>query len=274
MRDPAADIEALQETGTNSYFVIDLQQNMDNLFALTSGEAFGGFFLAGLLVGLILAFRRKEEEGQNWGILSAFLVTSIGVYLLTGATLVEANRSAIPMYLIGTLFVGRLFYSLTNGYTFDWQDFRESIIKQKELNTTTIVRVIALAAVIGIICLPAVRAVYNVARSGDDTPYLTADFLNDHANDNDVIETWDKEIGILSDHIYHYPPQVVQAYHNAYIRGNGPPANEKYDFRDYGTPQFIVIGPQSRWADFYPEARLDDYALVATYGDYEIYQYK
>jgi hypothetical protein len=108
-------------------------------------------------------------------------------------------------------------------------------------------------------------------------PQQVADFLNQHIDRDKVIETWERELGILTDHTYHYPDQLMLAkIDNAVFHGS------EYDSlgADYFNsvrPSYVIDGWFARGNHLYAASFLKENAqLIASFGDgdwrYDIYQ--
>ena len=87
-----------------------------------------------------------------------------------------------------------------------------------------------------------------------------------------VVETWEPQMGFLTDHRYHYPPQLLL---NSTVRQmwmDETPVSELYDFREYA-PDYVLVGEFGRWVDVYPQERLQaaGYELIESLGQYELY---
>lgn len=85
-----------------------------------------------------------------------------------------------------------------------------------------------------------------------------------------VIETWDPELGVLTDHRYHYPPnQLLDTIVRHEWLGGPPPT---YDWQ-MAAPEFIAYGPFSQYAGVYSEDDLDrDYRMIEHIGQYALFQ--
>ncbi|MBL8136129.1 MAG: glycosyltransferase family 39 protein [Acidobacteria bacterium] len=84
-------------------------------------------------------------------------------------------------------------------------------------------------------------------------------WLTTHVPLDTVIETWEPELGLLTDHRFHYPPPSLLIHAVAHVvRGGSSPATQ-YTFRGGGAPAFVVVGPFARWVGLYsdPELRAD-----------------
>ena len=88
-----------------------------------------------------------------------------------------------------------------------------------------------------------------------------------------LVETWEQPMGFLTDHRYHYPPQLLL---NRTVRQKWlgeAEAAEFYDFTELN-PEYVLVGEFARWVEVYPPDRLEaaGYELVKTLGQYELYQ--
>jgi 4-amino-4-deoxy-L-arabinose transferase-like glycosyltransferase len=274
LRDQVMDATTARVTASLSYFTVDLNSIGVNLLALTSGQAYSGLYLIALLAAVALSLPRSTE-GQRWGILTILTVFSVGFYLVITGVNPEHNRLAVPMYLFGSLAVARLLFALLSRYEFKWRE-APGALRRGDLRPSALIPLVAVGLVITLVMLPTLRAAFNVTRSGGDLPYQAAAWLNDHAAPNALVETWDREMSVLTDHRYHFPPQMIQAAHNAHVANPElPSAGDVYQLLSQVTPDYIVIGPMSRWADLYPASVLDQYTRVFSAGEqagaYEIF---
>jgi hypothetical protein len=111
-----------------------------------------------------------------------------------------------------------------------------------------------------------------------DVPQQTANFLNQNIDQGKVIETWERELGILTDRNYHYPDQVMLAQvHSRLYRGE----NNVYGLGDEYflkvRPDYLVLGWYSRLNEIYDMATVNKYGKkIATVGSgewrYDIYK--
>jgi hypothetical protein len=267
-RDPAQDLETVRTVGSNSYLVFILSDFSRNLFALTFGEAFSGLFLPAMIFGLLLSLPRNEE-GQRWGVFFILLAISTALFLLSNGS-PESNRNHPGLYDRGISGCPAAVWA--NRFNLDWRQLRSLVTGKQGWQTSTIIAVIAAGFFLNLVAIPMLRAIYNVTGSTQTDPYQAADYLTANAAPDALIETWDKEMIMLSDHRYHLPPQTLLAHHNRAAYGETTLAHDEYDFRDYVDPDYVVIGPFSEWADLYTEDRLENYQLVAVFDRYEIYK--
>ena len=267
-RDVYANLDDLRAAANVTFFILDPQTVLRNIYELVSNSPFSVLFLPSALFGLVLGARR-DEEGQRWGVLSLFLLTSTAMFIFS----VGWPRYAFPVFVFSAFFTARLFYSLTDGYHPDWKDLREAM-RGGNVSLTATVSVLATGLLVTVIAVPLFRVVRDVTSQGDDTPYRVAEYLNDTVPENDLVETWEQVLAVLTDHTYHFPPQVVESAVIAryFFQADETLARAQYDFRDHVEPDFVVVGPFSSLADVYTAETLEDFELVRTIDSYDIYQ--
>jgi 4-amino-4-deoxy-L-arabinose transferase-like glycosyltransferase len=134
----------------------------------------------------------------------------------------------------------------------------------------------AAALVIFTIVAPLALTVRDVLSPPPDTAHEMARHLNLTVPPGAVVETWEPEMGFLTDHRYHYPPPALLIDAVAHIWSGGQSPADRYDFRSQEPePDYVLEGPFTRWIGLYPESRLKDgYALETTCGGYALYARK
>jgi 4-amino-4-deoxy-L-arabinose transferase-like glycosyltransferase len=109
-------------------------------------------------------------------------------------------------------------------------------------------------------------------------PAKVAAFLNAAVNRDEVIETWERELGILTDHKYHFPDQSMLAHTHAAVY-----LQDSEDYRlgeEYFSqikPAYVIIGWFERTFPIYNMEYLSKRGeLIETigYGDYSYSIYK
>jgi len=120
------------------------------------------------------------------------------------------------------------------------------------------------------IAAPAGRLAWRIATAPSDPARAMADFLNAEVASSALIETWEPHMGFLTDHRYHYPPQLLlnRAVRQVWL-GETPVAS-LYDFTEM-KPDYVLVGEFGRWVDLYPAERLAGWRLQAESGPYALY---
>ncbi len=264
IRDPAADMSTVQAAAGSAYFVLDVTNKVQNVYNLVNGTIHGGLFIPAALYGLWRS-RRRTGDGLIWGILTAMLLLSSGFYILS----IGWVRLSIATKIMAALFVAAFVFDAFKAVV---QATRSTTSRDSDMTPRWIALMLVAGWLIFTVVLPSFRAIYYVVRLGDASAYMVGAYLTENAPPETIVESWEKELSLISDHVYHFPPQLVEAQVNAYEhRLSDTPAGELYDFRDFVDPAYVVIGPLGRKGELYSAEKLADFALVETFGPYEIY---
>src|SRR6185369_7855064 len=106
----------------------------------------------------------------------------------------------------------------------------------------------------------------------DDSAQRFAAYLDANIPQNTIVETWEPELGLLTDHRYHYPPIALldTAVRHQWL--GGPPL--AYDgLRD--APAYVVVGNFGAYTNIYaPDALARDYVEQAHIGTYVLFKHK
>jgi hypothetical protein len=96
--------------------------------------------------------------------------------------------------------------------------------------------------------------------------------MNSNVPQAAIVETWEPELGLLTDHRYHYPPIALldTAVRHQWL--GGPPL--VYDGLQ-GAPAYVVVGGFGAYTNIYSPALLDqDYVEQAHIGTYTLFKRK
>jgi hypothetical protein len=109
-------------------------------------------------------------------------------------------------------------------------------------------------------------------------PALAAEYLKQNLDPEAVIETWERELGILTDLTYHYPDQSWLANTHALLyRGGSSDYQLGEQYFSHNRPDYLVIGWFARSFPIYDMDYVADHSrLVMSVGEgdygYDIYQ--
>jgi hypothetical protein len=235
---------------------------------LLSLKVYLGWLLPVLVYGFIVALPRRRE-GQRWGTLLVLIAVNLGWYVVAS---ISWLRYAFPGLAIASLFVARFFYDLTDGFQLRlktlWQALRE-----KEPGWSKLALRGAMLVWLGaMVVAPLGQTAREIISPGLNAPASMAAYLNEHVPHEALIETWEPEMGFLTDHNYHFPPPLLLNTAVGYIWLGGPPPAKDYDFVQIENPDYVLVGEFARWVDLYPLDLLETrYRLVASIGAYELY---
>jgi hypothetical protein len=230
------------------------------------------FWLYGALLfpALVHAAARGLERSKDefrWVVVLCFVVPNLVWFLLAS---IGWPRYAFPAYALGGLLVARLAFDLTSGFRLPvlLQGRGEEEARAREAVAAAVWVLLAAAVV-----LPFARQVGLLVSPPENFPKQAAAYLEQHVPKDAIVETWEPELGFLTDHRYHYPPSALLIDAVAYQFGRGPSPATRYDFRAGGSPAYLVRGEFAKWVDAYPDDRLEDaYRLMADIGAYSVYE--
>jgi 4-amino-4-deoxy-L-arabinose transferase-like glycosyltransferase len=236
---------------------------------LLSFKVYLGLLFAVLVYGLSRVLPR-ERDAQRWGLLFIMIVVNLLWYIVAS---ISWERYAFPALALSALFVARLFSDVTGGLHLDLAALRESLRRNDALLPDRALRAAILASLLGIIAVPLIQTGSQIISPPFNAPAAMAAYLTRSVPANAVVETWEPEMGFLTDLNFHYPPSGLLNKAVAYIWLNGAPVAQFYDFERPAAPDYVLVGTFGRWVAAYPLQKLEqDYHLVASIGDYDLYQ--
>jgi hypothetical protein len=134
------------------------------------------------------------------------------------------------------------------------------------------VRATAMVWLICMLAIPAVPLLGNIVQPAFNAPVAMAAYLDEHIPQTVLIETWEPEMGFLTNHNYHFPPPELLDKAVGYIWRNGTAPAENYELPTKELPKYILVGGFSRWVHLYSDELLTThYQLNTTIGTYELY---
>jgi hypothetical protein len=231
------------------------------------------FFFLGcpaLIYAALLSLRRSQE-GFRLALLTIFGAMELAFYLFWSVPgfhlLVPAAVSAIFVAKFCRDLLSRLAISLS-GF---WMEIRQG------QPAGFILSAVALMALGLMVLYPLQSVVRTETLAKDRGPHDFAILLEGSVEKDAVVETWERELNILTDLKYHYPDQSMMAYTGRaiYQGGDRDYALGAAYFQNY-RPSYVVVGWFARWTGIYDMSFLEQYACrVATAGEgelrYEVY---
>jgi hypothetical protein len=120
---------------------------------------------------------------------------------------------------------------------------------------------------------PMQALVSQVAGPGDQSPQEMAAYLDAHVPASAVVESWEPELGFLSDRRIHYPPSgwLDRAVRAKWLGATN--LMQGYDPIAEAHPAYLVVGPFGRYSGIYAPllARLHEQPIISI-GDYDLYK--
>lgn len=242
---------------------------------LLSPKTFLGLLLPALVYGLTLP-RMRDRLGHQWAVLLALVTVNL-VWYVTAS--IGWLRYAFPALAVGCLFVARALHDLTHGFHFEWPAIRRSLEGSRLNKELLDVRAPRWRPVWGLVLIalivpPLSRTVAQIVWPPFNAPLAIAEYMNYHIPKDELVATWEQEMGFLTDHRYAYPPQAMLPKAVSQVWSGGAPVSDFYDFEREGA-SYVLVGPLAEWVGIYPAEILNaNYQLVTTIGGYRLYQVK
>jgi hypothetical protein len=255
----------LQASAEGAAFNFNLSQLASNLGALSSRAVYLEALLPALLYGFFVSVPRTRD-GQKFSVLFLLIALNLVWFIVASIGWI---RYAFLGLTLSSIFIARLFSDITDGFKFDWSSgYFRSLFEVKPA-----ARFALTLWLIAIIMIPMAKNVVDIAAPGPNNAKFMADYLNENVPQSAVIETWDPEMGFLTDHNYHYPQNALLALAVDQVYYGGEPVQDHYDFVQTEKPEYILLGEFSKWTVIYsPDYVQENYELLQTFGEYDLYQ--
>lgn len=235
---------------------------------LLSLKVYLGWLLPALIYGFVLALPR-HKDGQRWGVIFILVVVNLIWYVVASISWI---RYAFPGLVFASLFVALLFSDLTSGFRLDWSALIQALHRGLPELRQHALRLGLLGWLGLMIALPLAQTAYKVIFPDFNAPVAMAAYLNQHVSPEALIETWEPEMGFLTNHNYHFPPPLLLNDAVGHIWLNKPSPIEKYDFVQTERPEYVLVGPFGYYANLYPADLLTSlYQHVTSIGGYDLY---
>ncbi len=243
----AANLAKTRQAAGGAIFVFDPEASLRAARYLI--QVYGGLLIPGLAYGLWRARARSP-----WAL--AHMAPTLMAVLWIGwfVTSLGWPRYAFPAVVLGAMPVALLAHDL----------FRALLARRR----TTLAWLAAgyLALVMLVPLALTTRVVLNPRYAAHEM----AAYLNRNVPQDVIVETWEPEMGVLTDHNYHYVPTELldPAVRRAWL--DGPPV--RYDGLDT-RPPYVLLGPFSAYTRIYPDDALArDYQVIYTAEPYTLLQ--
>ncbi len=160
-----------------------------------------------------------------------------------------------PIYALAPMAVSALLVAkLWNDFVFAGNtslSLLRAELKNEKLGIISI-KFLFILAMAGMLCFSFGSQVQAALFDTDTRPKQITEFLNKSVEQTAVIETWERELGVLTNHIYHYPDQSLLQRTQATTYRNAPHEyllGEAYFQQIH--PQYLIIGWYARFTDVY-----------------------
>jgi hypothetical protein len=124
----------------------------------------------------------------------------------------------------------------------------------------------------GVLVSGAAMMMRPIVRPPENAAATMSAYLTRHVPTDVVIETWEPELGALTAHNFHYPPNRLLASAVAHIWQGAPSPRLQYSPLQEQRPPYVAVGPFAKWVTLYPEEVLrTDYQRLFSAGAYDLY---
>ncbi|MEZ4867703.1 MAG: glycosyltransferase family 39 protein [Caldilineaceae bacterium] len=242
-----------------------MRRSMEELLSI---KVYLGALIPILIYGFFVSIPR-HRAGQQWGILFTIIAVNFLWYVL--ASISWLRYAFLGLVLTG-LFTARFFSDITDNFTLDRDALWAAIRRGRTFALAETVQWMAMVWLVLMIAAPLTKTVQQIVRPDFNAPLAMATYLNDHVSHDAIIETWEPELGFLTDHNYHFPPPGLLNQAVGYVwLGASSPRND-YDYVETQQPAYVLVGAFSGWVDLYSPVMLaEHYDLVVEIGEYRLY---
>ena len=227
---------------------------------LLSLDVYLGVLLPVLVYGFIISLPR-QREGQQWGTLFILIVVNLVWYVIAS---IGWPRYAFPGLAIASLFVAHFFYKFTEGFQVEGITLWQALRKGKSNLQSHALRWAMLAWLVMMIARPLLYITQQIVSPPLNTPMAMASYLDKYVPHEALIETFEPEMGFLTDHNYHFAPTITLQHAVRHVWFGGSPPTENYDFVQREHPDYVLVGPFAHWINLYPADLLAEHYRLVT----------
>ena len=269
---PAENLQVLRTATAGAAFVLQPAVILRTIRELLYLKTFLGWLFVILTFGAFLALPRNKE-GLKWGLIYVIIGWNLVWYIVASVGWI---RYAFPALVLSTIIAAKFFYHLTDGFNLEWKKLIRIIKKDESIDYIPLfIRNVFAVWFVLMVGLSFVKDLQEIVLPSDNYPILMADYLNQSVPKDVMIETWEPEMGFLTDHEYHFPPQAILDTAIGFIWRGGVEPSTVYHFVETEQPEYVLVGQFGRWVDLYNVDELQkDYQLVKEIGYYSLYKLK
>jgi 4-amino-4-deoxy-L-arabinose transferase-like glycosyltransferase len=243
----------------------------ESVKVLMSFPNYLGAVLPALAYGFFLALPPRREA-QQWGIVFTLVAVNLGWYVVAS---IGWWRYAFLGLALLSLLVARFFHDFIDGFRSSEASLEEGLPQARSAPRNRVLAWAMIAWLVAMFVVPLGETVWEILSPGFNAPEAMAAYLDEHISQDVLIETWEPEMGFLTDHNYHFPPPMLLLAAVEQIHLDGPSIAEVYQFVQSELPEYVLLGYFGRLVEVYPADLLATrYRLVTSIGEYELYEIK
>lgn len=229
----------------------------------------GAFFcllLPALAYGVHRARQRTLHE-QTWSVVLVVVLANLAWFV---ALSVGWTRYIFVALGLSSLLVARLLARISGDFRLR---FPAGGAAGRATRLAPALGAVVLAWVALGVGLSAARLARNIAVPPPDDASAIASYLDAEVPRDATIETWEPEMGFLSDHRFHFPPSALMAEAIAHTHFAAPPPFASYDPFAADPPRYLLVGEFSTYSGAYD---LDEvhrrYRRLQSFGVYQLFE--
>jgi 4-amino-4-deoxy-L-arabinose transferase-like glycosyltransferase len=251
----------LRAAGAMHFLRFSPRRTISAIFQLL-GSSLILFGVPGMLYTVGSGLQSREETGYHQVFLAAFTVVWLGWYAFLS---IGWMRYAFVPSAMSTIFVARLL-----GEMWDWASQSRQLLNRWLPLTPGQV---AIGGVVVMLLLSGlIPMAKQIAQSHNSGLQELAHYLNTYIPTDVVIESWEWEVDLLTDHAYHHPPYEVTNMFVQHIWYGTPVSPDLYDPLAFH-PMYLIIGPFAKWTGIYTQCLQEQRCtLVESIGEYDLYK--
>ncbi len=243
----AANLAKTRQAAGGAIFVFDFEATRRAVVYLV--QVYGGLLIPGLLYSL---WRSRVRTPQALAALAPSLMATL--WLIWFVTSLGWARYAFPAVILGSMAVAGL-----------------AVDTLRALATRRHTLLLGLAtAYLALVILLPLALTAQVVLTPHDAAQRMAAFMNQHVPQDVIVETWEPEMGVLTDHNYHYvPTELLDGAVRREWLGGAPVAYAGLDAK----PAYVLQGPFGSYTQIYGAATLaTDYTVIYSAEPYVLLQ--
>ena len=259
----------LQTAAQGAAFNFNLSQISNNLNELTTRSVYLGALFPSIIYAFFLSLPRTSSS-QKWSILFILISLNLSWFVFSSIGWI---RYAFLGLALSSVFIARFFITILDGYKLEWGKTQPVDSPVRITNAKFAYQTGMLVWLAAIILIPLAKNTLDIATARQSTSEAMANYLEANVPQDAIIETWDTEMGFLTDHRYHFPPNNLLALAVQQVYYGGELVQNHYDYVQTSKPEYILIGEFSGWVNMYPVEQLSDmYQLVTAIDNYYLYK--
>jgi hypothetical protein len=264
-QDFAHTLNVYRDASAGAIFVFSPARIASCLKFLASADNFGYLGLPAVVYGLVLS-RERSTRGAQQALLAIFVILGLAWFALGS---IGWPRYAFAPLAVTAIFAARLLVDVV-------RTLARSSGPMVSFGRQRLSGMAAAVVLMGafLIASPLANEARSIFGTPDRGPQQVAAYLNASVPTSAVIETWEPELGVLTDHAYHYPPT---GWLDRAVRAQwglpAPAGQAVYDPVAVAHPSYLVVGAFGKYTGIYNTLITGlGSAPIASFGAYDVYR--